>query len=149
MRDIHTMALRRGSRGFMAISFVIAMSLVMMTTLRDLASIGGERAALEAALLGRRQADESALDCAYVAIRALASSGDIRALESRRVPLVAGHCAIEGLRQGSSWDGSFSGAASSSGVHASFGAHAWRGAFESIIDVEASVSDQAIDLIRI
>ncbi len=78
----------------MVMSFVIAMSLAMLGLLRTLAELGAEQSALEAELDRRQRADQIALDCTYIAARALAVLGTIDEMKDRRIPVGEGFCMI-------------------------------------------------------
>lgn len=54
------------SQGFMLISFVIVLSLLMLGTLRSMAELGARQMAIDREMGIRRLADSLAFDCAYI-----------------------------------------------------------------------------------
>ncbi len=118
---------RGGKRGFMVISFVIALSLAMFGTLRSLAIMSAEQAALKYEMEGRSRADEIALDCIYLYSRILMVHGSMDRMRSARIPVTDGFCAIEGLDEALVYDETGHGGTgygmsgtNAIGVHASF-----------------------------
>ena len=83
-------------RGFMVISFVIAISVTMLGLLSVLASIASEQVVLLRRIEDLRRADAVALDCAYIAARVFAVHGSLRRLEG--MPFIDSYVR-------SNWDG--------------------------------------------
>ena len=113
-----------GERGFMVISFVIVLSIVMLGMLRSLAAFASEQVALEAEIAGRQHADEVALDCVYMLARVLAVQATIGEFEGKTVPIMDGTCSVSDVGEIPvlSNDGSrISGTESAFDVHAKFG----------------------------
>lgn len=148
------MAKRSGRRGFMVISFVLVLSVVMLGTLRSLAALASEQTALEFEIAGRQHADAIALDCAYMLARVLAVQATIRDFEDKAVPVMDGSCTVSELReQGVSQDISEVGMPISEmrvvGTDSVFTIRAEYGSFHSKINPEIQTKRGAVDFIKI
>jgi hypothetical protein len=78
----------------MVISFVIAISMLMLGTLRSLAEMASVEMTLGLQLHGRQAADDIALDCIHMLARVFAVHEDLAGFDNRTVPVMDGQCHI-------------------------------------------------------
>lgn len=141
-------------RGFMVISFVLVLSIVMLGTLRSLATFASEQAFWEREIEGRKHADEIALDCAYMLARSLAVQATIGAFEDRTVPVMDGQCSVSGIAEHDvsemvPADASSTVESRIVGTNSSCMIRAEYGSYRSKINVEMQSRRGAMDFIKI